>query len=72
MKKRILSLVLVLCMMLTYTQPVFATNNENELNQYRQLLNENYEKEQTINSIKSRFSKEIILQKYEEVLLNII
>ena len=40
--------MLVLCMMLTYTQPVFATNNENELNQYRQLLNENYE-----NAIKS-------------------
>ena len=47
-------------------------NHEVFAGKLKSILNENYEKEQTINSIKSRFSKEIILQKYEEVLLNII
>ena len=46
-------------------------NHENFAKKIVEVLNENHHPQQIINSIKSRFSKEIILKKYEELLLKI-
>lgn len=46
-------------------------NHEKFAEKLRSILKENHEKEQIRNSIKSRFSKEIILKEYEGLLENI-
>ena len=46
-------------------------NHEDFAEKLKSILMENHEKEQIINSIKSRFSKEIILKKYMEVFKNL-
>jgi glycosyltransferase involved in cell wall biosynthesis len=47
-------------------------NHEDFAQKIRLILQQNYDKEWIINSIKSRFSKEIILDNYEKVLLNLM
>ncbi|WP_332452740.1 glycosyltransferase [Chryseobacterium aquaticum] len=47
-------------------------NHEDFAQKIRLILQQNYDKEWIINSIKSRFSKEIILDNYEKVLLDLI
>jgi len=47
-------------------------NHEDFAQKIRFILQQNYDKEWIINSIKSRFSKEIILDNYEKVLLNLL
>ena len=46
-------------------------NHEEFAKKLKSVLKENYEKVQIINSIKSRFSKEIILENYEDLFLKI-
>ena len=46
-------------------------NHEDFAEKLKSILMENHEKEQIINSIKSRFSKEIILKKYMELFKNL-
>lgn len=47
------------------------TQYEEFAKKIKKVLNENHNKEQIIYSIKSRFSKEIILKKYEDILLRL-
>jgi len=47
-------------------------NHEDFAQKIRSILQQNYDKEWIINSIKSRFSKEIILDNYEKVLLDLM
>ncbi len=47
-------------------------NHEDFAQKIRLILQQNYDKEWIINSIKSRFSKEIILDNYEKVLLDLM
>ncbi|MGX9985676.1 glycosyltransferase [Soonwooa purpurea] len=46
-------------------------NHEAFANRIREVLDENYDSQLIINSIKSRFSKEIILDRYEKLLLSL-
>lgn len=47
-------------------------NHEEFAKKITEILKENYDSNAIISSIKNRFSKEIILRKYEEVLMNIL
>lgn len=46
-------------------------NHQDFANKIRKIVSEKHDKDKIINSIKSRFSKEIILDKYEQVLLSL-